>query len=269
MNVENKKQLVIILIAVGLGLVAAVATGNYIQSAISDETKRMTKEIEDKKVKPLAMEMDAMRQQIKALESRPIAVAGGPAAEASATPKSTLSLMTPAGKRAYTVRIDPLSAVGGMINPGDFVDILAHMNMPDPSTNKTEKITSVVFQNVKVLAVGTNLQATGGYEQQQNAGALNVTFAFTPEEAGLMSFMEKNGQLQLVLRGPSETQIETLQKADWQNLAEYVFSKQGTEISTPLDAAKIKPTVDSSKEIKPLIEIYKGGQMQNVSPTNP
>ena len=223
MNVENKKQLVIILFAVGLGLVAAVATGQYISTTISEETRRMTKEIEDKKVKPLAQQMAVMQEKIQQLESRPIAVAGpgGGAVENPGVAKSTLSLMTPAGKRAYTVRIDPLSAVGGMINPGDYIDILAHMNMPDPMNNdKTEKITSVVFQYVKVLAVGTNLQATGGYEQQQAAGALNITLALSPEEAGLMSFMEKNGQLQMVLRAPSETIIEELQKADWQNLAD-------------------------------------------------
>lgn len=262
MNVENKKQLVIILFAVGLGLVAAVATGQYISTTISDETKRMTKEIEEKKVKPLAMQMAAMQDKIQALESRPMVMAGPGGGETPGVPKSTLSLMTPAGKRAYTVRIDPLSAVGGMLNPGDFVDILANMNMPDPISNKTEKITSIVFQYVKVLAVGTNLQATGGYEQQQAAAALNITLALSPEEAGLMSFMEKNGQLQLVLRAPSETAIEELQKADWQNFADYVYDKQKTEISTPLSGSKLRPIDDKQNEIKPSIEIFKGGQMQ-------
>ncbi len=262
MNVENKKQIMIIFLAVGAGLVAAVFTGNYIEQTISAETKKLSQDIEEKKVKPLQQEMQAMQQKIVALESRPLTVAGASGQETPGVPKSTLSLMTPAGKRAYTVRIDPLSAVGGMINPGDFVDILAHMDMGDIASGKTEKITSIVFQNVKVLAVGTNLQATGGYEEQQAAGALNITFAFTPEEAGLMSFMEKNGQLQLVLRAPSETQIETLQKADWQNLAEYVFSKQGTEIVTPVTQANIKPDATKREEVKPYIEIIKGGVQQ-------
>ncbi len=263
MNVENKKQLMIILLAAGLGLVAAVATGNYIQQSISAETKKMTKEIQEKSVKPLVEQVASMRQQIQILESRPIASASGPVVQSTpGIAKSTLSLMTPAGKRAYTVRIDPLSAVGGMINPGDFVDILAHMNMPDPVSNKSEQITSIVFQNVKVLAVGTNLQATGGYEQQSAAGALNITFAFSPEEAGLMSFMEKNGQLQLVLRAPTETQVEALQKADWQNLAEYIFSKQGTDIAPPSSQTILRPNAEKKEEVKPYIEIYQGGQQQ-------
>lgn len=265
MNVENKKQLVIILFAVGLGLVAAVATGQYISTTMAEENKRIVKEIKEKEVKPLVQELTTMQQKIQALENRPIAVAGAPgggAVETPGVPKSTLSLMTPAGKRAYTVRIDPLSAVGGMINPGDFVDVLAHMNMPDPTTSKTEKVTSIVFQYVKVLAVGTNLQATGGYEQQQAAGALNITLALSPEEAGLMSFMEKNGQLQMILRAPSETAIEELQKADWQNLADYVYEKQKTEITTTIPGAKLKPENEKKEEAKPYIEIFKGGQMQ-------
>ncbi len=261
MNIENKKQLAIILFAAGLGIMAALLTGQYIQGTIQEESKRRAKIFEEQQMKPLKEEIQAMRQQIASLASRPVGVAGPGGGQAAGVPKSTLSLMTPAGKRAYTVRIDPLSAVGGMINPGDFVDILSHMNMPDTVTNKTEKITTMVFQNIKVLAVGTNLQATGGYEQQQAAGALNITFALSPEEASLLSFLEKNGQLQLVLRAPSETQIETLQKADWQNLAEYVYSKQGTEIAT-LNTGKVKPGDEKKEEAKPYIEIYKAGQQQ-------
>lgn len=264
MNVENKKQLVIILFAVGLGLVAAVATGNYIQTRIATEHAQMVKEIEEKRVKPMMQDMELMHKKIVELEKRPVQVINNNARpDQPSLAKSTLSLMTPAGKRAYTVRIDPLSAVGGMINPGDFVDILAHLNMPDPNSGKTEKVTSIVFQNVKILAVGTNLQATGGYEQQQGAGALNVTFAFTPEEASLMSFMEKNGQLQLVLRGPSETQVQKpLQKADWQNLAEYVLEKQETDIVPPQRQAVIQAESQTKDKVKSYIEIFKGGQAQ-------
>lgn len=261
MNVENKKQIVIIVFAVFLGLAAAFATGKYLEQSIAEQTRLIAKNIEETKVRPMMEQMTVMSQKIAELESRPVGVAGGAPADA-VVPKSTLSLLTPAGKRAYTVRIDPLSAVGGMINPGDFVDILAHMRMPDPVSNKEEQVTSIVFQNVKVLAVGTNLQATGGYEAQQAAGSLNITFAFSPEEAGLMSFMEKNGQLQLVLRAPSETQIEKLQKADWQNLADYVFNKQGTEIAAPVSQANLKPDTDKKQDAKPLIEIFKGGIQQ-------
>lgn len=263
MNIENKRQLVIILFAVALGLGAAVLTGNYIQTSIQEAEAQQLKKLQAQTIEPLKQEIAMMRQQISDLASRPmVAAGGGQAAGQAATPKSTLSFLTPAGKRAYTVRIDPLSAVGGMINPGDIVDVLAHMNMPDPISGKTEVVSSMVFQNVRVLAVNTNLQATGGYEQQQAAPALNITFALTPEEASLISFLVKNAQLQLVLRGPQETEVAKLQKADWTSLAEYVYTSQETDIAAPLSQSKLKPDTEKKEEAKDYIEIYKGGQQQ-------
>jgi hypothetical protein len=45
-------------------------------------------------------------------------------------------------------------------------------------------------------------------------------------------------------------------------LAEYVYSKQGTEISTPLSTGKVTPKDEKKEEAKPYIEIYKAGQQQ-------
>lgn len=266
MNIENKKQIMIILLAIGLGLVAAVLTGNHIQSSIQKETAKLSTDFENKKVKPLLQEISVLRQEVKQLASRPAVVAGatgeGGKTEAPSLPKSTLALRTPAGKRAYTVLIDSLSAVGGLVNPGDYVDVIAHMTMPDPATPTiTTTISSMVFQNVQILAVGTNFQAPGGYEQQQQARSLNITFALTPDEASLMAFIEKNGRMQLVLRAPNETETQIIQAASWSSLADYVFEKQGTELIIPRSHAVIEPVATETKEeVKPMIQIFRGGK---------
>ena len=265
MNIENKKQVAIIALAVGLGLVAAVLTGNYIQNSIKEETTRLSQEFQEKKVKPLMGELDSLRKDLKKLEAQQAAsaqrvAAGGPKPQESNVPKSSLALRTPAGKRAFTVNIDSLSAVGGLVTPGDYVDIIGHLDMPDPVTNKKEQITSLLFQNILILAVGTNLQAPGGYEQQQAARALNITIALTPEEAGLMSFIQKNGKMQLILRAPAETETQMLQAATWSALADYVFEKQGTELVIPREKAVIEPIKDNKEEVKPFIQIFRGGR---------
>ena len=264
MNIENKKQIAIIILAVGLGLVAAVLTGNHIQSSIKEETVRLSQEYQEKKIKPLMSEIDSLRKDMKKLEAQQATAAlrvSAPKTEEPVVPKSSLALRTPAGKRAYTVNIDSLSAVGGLINPGDYVDIIGHLNMPDPVTNKVENITSLIFQNVLILAVGTNLQAPGGYEQQQASRALNITLALTPEETGLMAFIQKNGNMQLVLRAPAETETQMLQAATWSALADYVFEKQGTELVIPREKAVIEPMKDGGKEeVKPFIQIFRGGR---------
>jgi hypothetical protein len=265
MNIENKKQIAIILLAVGLGIVAAVLTGNYIQTSIQGATEKLSKEYETKQIKPLRQEMAAMQAAIQKIASRPATVVAPPAGgqsgkpEAGAIPKSSLALRTPAGKRAYTVRIDSLSAVGGLVNPGDYVDIIGHMNIPNPVSKQTENVSTIIFQNIQILAVGTNLQSPGGYEQQQNARALNITFALTPEEAGLMSFIEMNGKMQLILRAPAETETQTLQTATWKAVADYVYGKQGTELNVPRKQAVIEPVLEK-EEPKPFIQIFRGGR---------
>ncbi|HOY09663.1 MAG TPA: RcpC/CpaB family pilus assembly protein, partial [Candidatus Omnitrophota bacterium] len=124
-----------------------------------------------------------------------------------------------------------------------------------------QNVSSMVFQNVQILAVGTNLQAPGGYEQQQTARSLNITFALTPEEASLMSFIEKHGRMQLILRAPAETETEIIQAASWSALADYVFEKQGTELIIPKERAVIQPvSTGRVDEVKPFIQIFQGGR---------
>jgi len=170
--------------------------------------------------------------------------------------------------------IDSLSAVGGNINPGDFVDIVGHLEIEDPrkipepvrtrKPNEEEKkdtLSTIVFQNIQVLAVGANLQAPGTPQQQaqaaQQARSLNVTFALSPEEVGLLSFVERNGKMQLALRGPAETETEMVQVSSWTSLADYLFEKQGTELMIPQNRADLE-AIDI-EEVKPQIQIFRQG----------
>ncbi len=274
MNLENKKQVAIVLMAVALGLVAALLATNYVQTSIQEQTRKQSEEFKQKYMAKIHQDMDTLRSEITRLEEQqkniklqaPSAVAPGnvEAQERRAQSKSSLALRTPAGRRAYTVMIDSLSAVGGMVNPGDFIDIVAHLNLPDPMSGKTEKVSSVVFQNIQILAVGTNLQAPNqGYEQQQKARSLKLTFALSPEEASLMSFMERHGKMQLLLRAPDETEVEVLETASWTGLADYMFEKQGTELVIPRTRAVIETVPRSQQEeVKPFIEIFQGGKLQ-------
>jgi len=262
MNIENKKQIAIILLAVGLGLVAAVLTGNHIESGIKKATQGYAKEYENKKIKPLMDQISAMQRELKKVKAMKVtsqAPRPEPKEATPSIPKSSLALRTPAGKRAYTVRIDSLSAVGGLINPGDYVDIITHLDIPDPVTMSKQKTSTITFQNVQVLAVNTNLQSPGGYEEQQGR-SLNITFALTPEEAGLMSFVEHNGKMQLILRAPAETEVETVQAATWGTLADYLYEKQGTELMIPRSRGMVEPAGAPKEDAKPYIQIFQGGR---------
>jgi len=288
MNLENKKQIAIILLAIGLGLVAAIATGKYIESSVAQKAQaykqEFEKNFEKKAMAPLIGEIQKLQNDIKRVKDSQASlakqqsqqaqrIANAPrAAAVELKPKeivdsTVFSVITPPGKRAVTINLDTLAAVGGLINPGDRVDIIAQLDIPDTEGAKKNPVTSVLFQNIQVLAIGTNFKPIGNaltYQAQQKARALTITLAMSPEEAGLMTFAKTNGKLNLSLRSPEERGKQVLEVASWDALSNYVLENQGTELTIP--KKKPKPVEkkeeddEEEEEIVPTIQIFRGGQ---------
>jgi Flp pilus assembly protein CpaB len=277
MNIENKKQVATILIAIGVGAVVAIWTGNYVKGSVEQQTKVLATEYQ-KKNAALINEVNAMTQKLnklagdqaalaQRLQQRPT-VAQPVKAPQDIIDATVFSVITPPGKRAVTIMIDSLSAVGGLINPGDFVDIIAQLKIKDPQDPKKpfQEITSVLFQNIQVLAVGANFKPVGNaqlYEAQQRARSLNVTLALAPEEAGLLTFTQTNGKLLLSLRSPAEKETQALKVASWGTLSEYVLKRQGTklEITKPKKAEGPAEEIEEiEEEERPFIQIFRGGR---------
>lgn len=290
MNPENKKQILIIMLAIAVGIVAAVATGGYVQNRIETERALMNKQLQAKqqefatmqqqsqeRVDALTQEIVSMKQQQEEIKQQAIAAAQaaaktmsvGAAGENEKVRKPSLALRTPPGKRAVTVLIESLSAVGGLVDPGDFVDVIAQLNIPKGKNAdemaQIDVVTVMVFQHLQILAINTNLDDRGAYDDQQTADSLKITFAVEPQEAGFMSFVEKNGRIQLALRSPTEKKNEQIKTSTWKTLADYVLQNQGADIgvTAPVDLGKGKKTDVQSvdvKEAKPYIQIFRGGK---------
>jgi len=161
------------------------------------------------------------------------------------------------------VMIASLEAVGGLLNPGDFVDVIAHLNVPTGKKLAKESVTAMVFQDLQILAINTNLDEPGAYEFQQKENMLKVTFAVDPREAGLLTFAEMNGKLELVLRSPTEKDHQMLPTATWTTLAEYVLENNGADlqVNEPNKDVEAAPKVEErAEEAQPYIEIYRGGR---------
>ena len=280
---ENKKQLIIIILAVAAGIGATVMTGTYVKNKIQEDTARLDKDYKkqlaqivsqqqqksDQQMMALAEEVRKVKAETAAIKAQPVIVQQVAPAEVKPK-KSSLALRTPPGKRAVTVMTSSLSAVGGLLNPGDTVDVIAQLNVPSASKDEANKgaketVTVMVFQNIQVLAINANLDEMGAYEQQQSAGSLRLTLALDPQESGLMKFVEKNGSLELVLRGPNEKNNEMLPPASWKTLADYVLQNNGANLSVPdEESGKSKEKVDvkpvDTEEAKPYIQIFRAGK---------
>lgn len=269
-KIDKKKASVIILAAVA-GLIAVALTGKYIDQEVSkgpdpeildavsqhirqlEHNNRKLQEQQQAIARQLEQRMNSLAQEVRARPREPERVIEEPVAV-----KRSLAYVMPRDKRALTLRINTLSAVGGLLSPGDFVDILAHLNVPGQERTSEERRTTVtLFQNIQVLAVGPSFSPSEDFESQQRAANLIVTFAVDPRQAELLTFAEKNGHLQLVLRSPDERAIYHLGPTNWKALGDYIRETQDVEI----DVADQK--IEEEKEVeRPSIQVIRGGEAQ-------
>ncbi|MEO7966369.1 MAG: Flp pilus assembly protein CpaB, partial [Gemmatimonadaceae bacterium] len=106
-----------------------------------------------------------------------------------------LEVKIPPGKRAMSVRINDVSGVGGLIQPNARVDILLTLN---PNENNTARTAKMFMENMKILAMGAQVQrGDDGRPIQTTVATLEVT----PQESERLAIASSQGQIQLVLRG--------------------------------------------------------------------
>lgn len=115
-----------------------------------------------------------------------------------------VSIMLASGRRAVAINVDSQGATsaGNFILPGDHVDVVKTFR-PEPKPGSLQAAGQDAFQtetllnNVKVLAIGPNLQNKDGLPV---AAGSNATLELTPDEAETVILGQRTGQLSLVLR---------------------------------------------------------------------
>lgn len=104
------------------------------------------------------------------------------------------------GMRAVSIQIDKVKGVSGLIEPGDFVDVIAVLprvgNKPPPA--------SAILRGIRVLAIGDLLEYSSATPSPQEANSTTVTLAVTPKQADLLTMADMNTVLRLALRSPRE-----------------------------------------------------------------
>ena len=105
------------------------------------------------------------------------------------------------GLRAITIKAEQTSSMGGLLQPGDRVDVLLTKEKPDSN----RKVTVPLLQNILVLAIGRNTGAGVEDERQRNNSA--ITLGLTIDEAALLAQAEEGGRLRLILRNTEDLEI--------------------------------------------------------------
>ncbi len=136
--------------------------------------------------------------------------------------RAGLANMVQPGMRAVSISVSGASAVSGLVQPNDHVDIIGTFTFPSrKKAGDTEAVTLTVLQDVTVLATGSKLgKSSMSASYGQAGGYSTITFAVTPREAELLVFAQHvKGQLLLTLRNEEDVSFEKdLPEVDFQHI---------------------------------------------------
>lgn len=116
--------------------------------------------------------------------------------------RPTVSAEVGEGMRAYTLKVDASSGVGGHALPGDRVDVVLLRDLT-PSGPDRNFISYVVVQNARVLGVDLNADPTS----EKPATPSTATLEVSVEESQKLAIAATLGTLSLALRRSGEAEI--------------------------------------------------------------
>jgi pilus assembly protein CpaB len=133
---------------------------------------------------------------------------GAPVLESSLAPQNSstgvMSYIIKPGKRAITVAVNEVVGVAGFVLPNSMVDVVATVDNPygKAAQGKDNRISKIVLQDVRVLAVGQILEQKEG----KPVSVPTVTLDVTPEDAEKLALASEN-KVQLILRHLDDTTV--------------------------------------------------------------
>ncbi|MBU6269777.1 MAG: Flp pilus assembly protein CpaB [Betaproteobacteria bacterium] len=110
----------------------------------------------------------------------------------------------PAGVRAFTVVVDEVNSLSGMLQPGDRIDLLLSARPPSgPGAAQPPEITRALLQDVRVLATGRQFRP--GADERGAARSFGaITVEVTPAQAQRLVIAQRIGRLSATLRNPDD-----------------------------------------------------------------
>lgn len=113
-----------------------------------------------------------------------------------------LSVVVPQGRRAFSIGVSEVSAAGGLIKPGNYVDILSSGEQVSAAdSSQTVGTSCYIAQDIQVLAVGQELVQTTSQTAESAAeiagagavtAAISATLAVTPQEASALAAAQRS-----------------------------------------------------------------------------
>ena len=116
--------------------------------------------------------------------------------------KVTIAQSLSPNSRAMAIKVDAVSAVGGFVTPGDYVDVLL-------TRGDTENLmTDTILRNIRVVAVD---QSDDELSEKPDVAA-TVTVEVTAEQGQIIALAQRAGTLSLALRTPDSEDAAPIER---------------------------------------------------------
>lgn len=123
------------------------------------------------------------------------------------------------GERALTIAVDDIAGVSGYLRPNDHIDLIGTFRNEQDGIEAT----ITLLQNMTILATGKSMSGRGA--PPGNYGTL--TLLVTLEEAELLIFAQRKGQLIATLRNPEDLEtFEKIPKVTFSNIMKTEFRRK-------------------------------------------
>jgi pilus assembly protein CpaB len=144
-----------------------------------------------------------------------------------------LARAVPPGKRAVSIAVSKVTSVGGFIQQGDFVDVIATFK-----PRGSEPVTKIVLQDIQVLAVGGSYQFAGGIPTMTPAISASkvdlITLAVSPEELEKIIQLDDSTSFKFVLKNPNDKDKRVVTKgATQRSVLQEIGHPDYVQVSTP------------------------------------
>jgi pilus assembly protein CpaB len=177
--------------------------------------------------------------------------------------------MVPEGMRAVSVAFSEVVGSGGMVAPGDHVDVIGVFSKPAPKDSKEEdtQVATLVLQDVSVLAIAQRLEgeSTRPKETVQMPGnptekasqvrseptpmpaAKTATLAVNPTDALKLVLAEDQGRIRLALRHADDKSTPRIEQVAVSGLLEPATASASTQAPTSRQVSAAMPAPASGQ----------------------
>jgi pilus assembly protein CpaB len=111
----------------------------------------------------------------------------------------------PKGMRLKTISVDAEKSAGGLLRPGDRVDVQLFVKKDQRIGVETAK-SKIILQNIRVFAVDQTVQRSPDGADERTI-AKTVSLMLTPKQASELTLAEQVGEVSLIPRNPDDEEV--------------------------------------------------------------